>query len=271
MPAVNGHSLGPLVLAGSGEYTDTMDLVDRYLLDIIDGKPVVLIATACAMEGDERMSWWEQLGVAHFRKFGVEAVPVRIRDKAEADIEKHAEVIASAGLVWFSGGSAGYLAQSFQGTRSWHALEAANRVGAAVAGASGGLGVLNSNVMQIAPNLQGIPGPTGLGLADPIRAMSHFDRFAARRPEMVERAIENLSLGQHLAGVDEDTALVWLVWSAGAWRAMGHKRVQVFEKGKEPRLYHHGDVVDSLPPPGRNLTPQPPLRPAERGSQPLPD
>ena len=241
-------SIGPLVLAGSGEYTDTMDLVDRYLLEYLGGRPVVLIATACAMEGDERMAWWEELGVRHFRRLGIEAAALRVRNRAEADMEKNAEVIASAGYVWFSGGSAGYLAREFENTRSWQALVSANALGAAVAGASGGLGVLNPNVTQIGQDGQPLPGPTGLGLAAPIRAMSHFDRFAERRPEMVQRAIEAMAPGQKLVGVDEDTAIVW---SHGSWRAMGHKRIQVFEKGHGPSLYRHGDLIDALPPPER--------------------
>jgi cyanophycinase-like exopeptidase len=242
------QSIGPLVLAGSGEYTDTMDLIDRYLLELIGARPVLLIATACAMEGDERMAWWEQMGVRHFARFEIEATPVRIRNQEEADLEEHAERIAGAGFVWFSGGSATYLARAFEGTKAWSALQAANANGAAVAGASGGLGVLNPNVTQIGLDLQPVPGPTGLGLAAPVRAMSHFDRFAERRPEMVLRAVENLAPGQKLTGVDEDTAIVW---SEGAWRAMGHKRVQVFDKGSEPILYRHGQVIDTLPPPER--------------------
>jgi len=70
--------LGPLVLAGSGEYTPAMDVVDRYLLEIAAGRPVLLIATSCAMEGEDVMTKWEQMGVEHFRRLGVEATPVRI-------------------------------------------------------------------------------------------------------------------------------------------------------------------------------------------------
>jgi hypothetical protein len=32
---------------------------------------------------------------------------------------------------------------------------------------------------------------------------------------------------------------------------MGHKRVQVFERGAGPTLYRHGDAIDTLPPPER--------------------
>src|SRR3972149_6892415 len=173
--------LGPLVLAGSGEYTPTVEAVDRYLLEACGGRSVVLIATACAPEGDERLTWWEELGVAHFRRLGVEAAPLRIRDRAEADLDAHAQRIAEAGIVWFSGGSAVSLAQAFEGTRSWRALEDANRGGAAVAGASGGLGVLNDHVPS--PWGDAPAGPTALGLAAPGRALAHFARMEARRAE----------------------------------------------------------------------------------------
>lgn len=237
------NGIGPLVLAGSGEYTETMDLVDSYLLERVAGA-VLLIATACAQEGEERMSWWEQLGVDHFRRLGVEATPLRICDSEDADRQEYAEQIAEAGYVWFSGGSAAYLAQAFAETKSWQALEAMNARGGAVAGASGGLGVLNPHLANASAF-----GPTGLGLAAPVRAMSHFDRLEARRPEILERALASLEPGQTIVGVDEDTAIVW---SDGAWRAMGHKRVQLFERGNPPLLFGHGDAIEPLPPPLRH-------------------
>jgi len=276
--------IGPLILAGSGEYTDTMDIVDRYIIDRTAGKPVILIATSCAMEGDERMTWWEQLGVGHFKRLGVDAVPVRIATREDANDEEKAASISGAGFVWFSGGSAIYLARCFHDTRAFAALRTANERGTAVAGASGGLGVLNPHVPGQEPPRPQAPnpisgandprssvygrqvvgfgppmyppdapkmpetGPSGLGLSAPIRAMAHFDRMQARRPEAVERTVESLEPGQKAVGVDEDTAVVW---TDGVWRVMGHKRVQVFEKDRPPVLYHHGDVAEVLPPPER--------------------
>ena len=159
--------IGPLVLAGSGEYTDTMDVIDRYVLDRIDGRPVVLVATSCAMEGDERMTWWERLGVTHFKRLRVDAIPLRIATREDANVEEKADQIAAAGFVWFSGGSAIYLARCFDGTKAFEALRTANEHGTAVAGASGGLGVLNPHVPgQEPPRPAGPPNPIG-GANDP--------------------------------------------------------------------------------------------------------
>jgi cyanophycinase len=235
---------GPLVLAGSGEYTPAMDIVDQHLLGRLDGRPVLLIATACAPEGADVMARWEQMGFGHFARLGVKALPLRIADRSDADLPENAALIWEAGLVWFSGGSAAYLARAFEATRAWEALKGAHARGAAIAGASGGLGVLNPHLPD--PSAGAGQPRTGLGLAAPVRAISHFDRLEARRPEMVERVLSLLPAGQRLVGVDEDTAAVW---EDGAWRVMGHKRVLLIERGGGRRAFSHGDLLEGLPPP----------------------
>jgi cyanophycinase len=226
-----------------------MDLADTYLLGLNGNRRVLVIATACAPEGDDVMTKWETMGQAHFRKFGVEAVPVRIRDQDEANVAANAEQIAGAGFVWFSGGRATYLAEAFHDTACWRALEEANRNGAIVAGSSGGLGVLNVNTID--PAIEGPQAPTGLGLAAPVRALPHFDRMEVRRPEFVERALGLIQPGQKLAGVDEDTAIVW---HAGEWRVIGHKRAVVYEADGSSRIFRNGDRIDGLPVPDRVRT-----------------
>ena len=208
--------LGPLVLAGSGEYTPTMNIVDSWVLEHKADGPVVLVATSCAQEGQDMMTKWEQMGVAHFKKLGVDAVPLRICDTEDANLQENADVLASAGFVWFSGGSPVYLSQSFEDTLAFWVLEAANRRGVAVAGSSGGLGVMNVHMPLQQGPVPGLPsastwvprpaGSTGLGLASPIRAMAHFDRAEVRRPEMIERTVAGLQPGQHAVSSSTPTA-----------------------------------------------------------------
>jgi cyanophycinase len=239
---------GPLVLAGSGEYTPAMDRVDTYLLGRRRRRTVVLIATSCAEEGAHVMTKWEQMGVAHFRRHGVEAVPLRIADRADAANPLLAERIAEADFVWFSGGRAAYLAQTFHETAAWLALSQAHAAGAAIAGSSGGLGVLNPHLPD--PDGPAEQPPTGLGLATPVRVMSHFDRLERRRPEALVRNLANLPAEQTLVGVEEDSALVW---SDGAWRVIGHQRVHVFDRDGSRTTYEHGALIESLPPPARAI------------------
>ena len=256
--ATTFRPLGPLVLVGSGEYTSSLDQVDTWLIERCPGT-VLLIATSCAQEGADVMTKWEQMGVRHFAKFGVEAAPLRIVNHADADKAENAERIAEAAIVWFSGGSPPYLAASFHQTAAWEALEAANRRGTAVAGSSGGLAVLNQHVdAAIGPgpnaqrymNLAGEPAPNALGLAAPVRALAHFDRTEARRPEFVQRIVDGMQPGQMAVGTDEDTAVVW---TGEEWLVMGRQRVVVFLPGRKRAIYRHGELVPELPPPLRAM------------------
>src|SRR5690606_39870861 len=107
------------------------------------------------------------------------------------------------------------------------------------------LGVLNAHVPNASPDAG--PGPTALGLADPVRAMAHFDRAEQRRPEFIQRILDSLLPGQVAVGVDEDTTLVW---RDNQWRVMGHKRVVLFENG-ERSIFRHDDVIERIPAPSR--------------------
>jgi cyanophycinase-like exopeptidase len=252
---VESTTIGPMVLAGSGEYTPTMDIVDKMLLTRTKG-PVLLIATACAEEGEDRMSWWEQMGVGHFCRLGAEAQPLHIVNQADADATEAAERIAAASLIWFCGGNAAYLAQVFKGTASFRALEEANRKGAIVAGGGGGMAVLSADAGIAFGAAPGSParglvestGPTGLGLATPIVALAQLARTESRQPGLLESAASHLQPGQMIVGIDEETAVVWL---DGAWQVFGRKRAVVLAQDGQRVIFQHGDRIDTLQPPER--------------------
>ena len=55
---------GPLLLAGSGEFTDAMTDIDRYFLQPIQNPLVAIIPTAA---GRERKWWkWAEDGTRHY-------------------------------------------------------------------------------------------------------------------------------------------------------------------------------------------------------------
>src|SRR5438445_13636739 len=175
---------GLIALVGSGEFLPVMDGVDR---DLLEGRPprAVFLPTAAAEEGDERIRYWVELGTAHFRRLGVEPVPLLVLDRADADDPALAAQVASAGLIYLSGGNPGYLAETLRGTAVWSAIVAAWRGGAALAGCSAGAGALTA----IAHDVR-VPGRgTGLGLGGVPRlaVIPHFDRFESWSPGIVER------------------------------------------------------------------------------------
>ncbi|MEZ5266354.1 MAG: Type 1 glutamine amidotransferase-like domain-containing protein [Acidimicrobiales bacterium] len=151
---------GPLALVGSGEFLPQMAEIDRWLLA---GRPprAAFLATAAGLEGPETVSRWLALGVEHYRRLGVEPVPVPVIERADADDPDHAAAFEGCGLVYLSGGHPAYLAATLRGTAVWTAIERAWRAGAALAGCSAGAMALSAE----APSVRGDrPDEPGLAL-----------------------------------------------------------------------------------------------------------
>jgi cyanophycinase len=220
---------GPLALVGSGEYLPVMAEVERSLLM---GRPprYVQIPTAAAHEGPASLARWTDLGREQAERLGVEAVPVVVRNRTEADDPAFAGLIGDAGLVYLSGGSPTLLARTLRGTAVAAAIEAAWRAGAALAGCSAGAMALTAWV----PSLRrpGTEPQEGLGLVPQLRVIPHFDRFERWMPDLVGRYLARAPEGTEVVGIDEETALVW---DGGRWTVHGQRQVWLLRAdGRSP-------------------------------------
>lgn len=196
---------GQLALVGSGEYTAAMLDVERSLLD---GQPprYVQIPTAASREGPQRLSYWVELGRTQAARLGVQAVPLVVTTREEANDPAIVAQVDGAGLIYLSGGDPAVLAETLRGTALWEAIVAAWQSGAALAGCSAGAMALADQVPQIRnPSGAGRPG---LSLLPHLRIVPHFDRILGWAPDMLTRPFYQMTNGQSLVGIDEDTALV---------------------------------------------------------------
>ena len=207
--------------------------------------------TAAALEGDERVAWWLELGRRHYEAMGVEAVPVPVLTRADADDPGVARLVAGVGLIYFSGGDPHHLAATLRGSRVWDAVVAQWRSGAALAGCSAGAMALTAGAPpELGPGgshrpvAEGADGD-GLGLVGRLAVIPHFDVLEKIRPGIVERFGAWKPPGTTLIGIDEETALV-----AGGdrWQVAGNGAVWVFGTG-QPARFGAGDDV-ALAPPG---------------------
>ena len=187
---------------------------------LLAGRPprYVQIPTAAAPEGPASLSRWVALGQQQADRLGVEAVPVVVRDRAEADDPALAELVAGAGLVYLSGGSPPYCASTLRGTLVWEAVLEAWRGGAALAGCSAGAMSLTSWVPDLRHPTR--PADPGLGVLTDVRVIPHFDRFLGWLPDLVSRYLVRTPEGTAVVGVDEDTAVVW---DGGTWTVHGRQ------------------------------------------------
>jgi cyanophycinase len=243
---------GPVALVGSGEFLAVMAPVDAVLLA---GRPqrAVVLPTA-AREGDARMSYWLELGRAHFAAMGVEPVLLDVRTRAEADDPITAARLDGAGLVYLSGGDPHHLAATLRDSALWRAIVTAWQGGAALAGCSAGAMALTAGAPEVLVPPGAAPRPAaphprlanGLGLIGSLAVIPHYDQMERFRPGALEWFASWQPPGTTLVGIEEDTALVW---SGGRWQVQGAGVVWLLDAAARAR-FAAGDEVALPPPPG---------------------
>jgi cyanophycinase-like exopeptidase len=199
------YEAGPIALVGSGEYTPAMLAVEGGLLA---GRPprYVQIPTAAGREGERRLAYWVDLGRAQADRLGVEAVPLVVVNREQADDPAIATQVDNAGLIYLSGGSPGFLADTLRGTALWAAIVRAWQFGSALAGCSAGAMAMGDWVPEL--RRPRAPGRRGLGLLPHIRVLPHFDKMLGWIPDLLTRPFLRAPAGVSVVGIDEDTALV---------------------------------------------------------------
>lgn len=214
---------GPLVLAGSGEFTPAMDGVDRELLATLGPRPrVAIVPTAAGLE--DTPNGWMALGAEHFGALGATTVSVMVLNRDDAHEPRWGEAIATVDWIYFSGGDPGHLVETLGGSPFWAAVRARHDAGAILAGSSAGAMMLGqSTFVPLARGPDGMPTRVevrpALGLLPGVIIAPHFDVL----PEQLVRNWSSLvPAGQRLLGIDEATALIG---SDGTWTVRGRGKV----------------------------------------------
>ena len=233
-----GGAPGPIALVGSGEFLDGMVGVDTELLRDRIAR-VVHLPTAAAREGDGSVGRWVRMGQRHFRRLGVPCTPLLVLERADADDPVCVAEIATAGLVYLSGGDPGYLAATLHGSRVGGAIVAAWQRGAAVAGCSAGAMALMDGVADV--RRRGAPPVPGLGLVHGMAVLPHFDRLREWRQDAVAGALELVGPEVRVIGIDEDTALIG---GAGGWTVWGRQRAWLILPDGSRRPFEAGSRLD---------------------------
>lgn len=196
---------GPIALLGSGEFSPLMEGLDRRLLE---GRPpkVVHLLTAAAQESGRRLRYWRDLARVHFEdRLGVEVETLGVLDTNSANDPRNVALLDGAGLVYFSGGNPGYLAEALRGTEVLTRIRDMCTEGTALAGCSAGAAALTA----VAPDVRSGEGSgLGWGLVPGLAVIPHYDRIVLRRRKFVRRFIQTVPPGVTLVGVDENTAVL---------------------------------------------------------------
>ena len=236
-----------MALVGSGEFLDVMEPVDARLLE---GRPrrAVIVPTAAAREGEERVSYWLELGRRHYEAMGVEPVGLDVRTRRDADDPATAALGRGRGpRVPVGGRPPPPVRHTARPARCGLAIVAAWREGAALAGCSAGAMALTSGApddllptggaSRRAPEHPRLAN--GLGLIGGLAVIPHFDQMERLRPGALEWFASWQPEGTSLVGIEEQTALVA---EGGRWQVQGTGAVWVLDAGRRAR-FAPGDEV----------------------------
>jgi cyanophycinase len=231
---LKAHLPGPgtLALVGSGEYLPPIEPLDRWLLARLKEPPkVVCLPTAAGTEGDERIAYWSDLGVEHFRQLGVEAQAVRVIDRASASRPNLVEKVQAANFIYLSGGKPAYLYGSLFGTPVWDAIQAVLKRGGVVAGCSAGAMIFGE---RIPTSLFATNWQPAFGLLPGAFIIPHFDEI----PRMMLQGMRLVAGKLVVVGIDGSTGLIC---DSEGLSVRGKGRVVILQDGKET-VYSEGKI-----------------------------
>jgi cyanophycinase len=189
-----------LALVGSGEYLPPMEPVDRYLLDLLGSQAqVACLPTAAGREGPERIRYWSNLGVEHFRRLGVRVEAVPIIDSASANDPALVNRLQGVNFIYLSGGHPGYLYSTLRDSLAWQAILAVHQSGGLVAGCSAGAMVMGGYLPSLPHSRR------AFGLIQGTMIMPHLDEIPAFWLSVFKFIFAR---GKALLGIEGNTALL---------------------------------------------------------------
>jgi len=207
-----------------------MEDIDRYLLANCGAEgrtpKVVCLPTAAGKEGEDSISRWMRMGEEHFNKLSAEVHSLHVTNRSEADDPVHAEMTASADLVYCSGGNPHYLYETLKGSMLWKAAEKAFEQGAVYAGCSAGAMIMGENMPDF--RTLGIRQKSAFGWLPGATVFPHFDQMMRWRKMLMPLIQSRLGVDGYALGIDEATALVGSPGSS--WQVMGKGQVYIITK-----------------------------------------
>lgn len=183
-----------IALLGSGEFTEAMEEIDRFVLKELKNPIVAIVPLAAKNEKDY---WkWVEMGEKHFKKLGVEAYGAET-----------AEELKKANAVYFSGGDPGYLLDQVKG-EIWNEVKK-KRV---ICGSSAGAMLMGewmlANVYDVVDRGEKkLQWERAMGVV-PYTVWPHFDWAMREMPEKIKEFLSLAPKGEWL-GIDEDTAVIF--------------------------------------------------------------
>lgn len=179
----------------------------------------IQIPTASSHEGQSRREHWQALGKEQSDRIGSKCIYLPIHEREDAFNLDFLDLIADAGLIYFSGGDPHRVAEIFNGSPLWEEIIKQWNSGTSLAGCSAGAMAFGGSIM----GLRRSSHSPGLSLLPDIEVIPHYDKMLGWLPERVASFVLRSDSESALLGIDEYTALV----HTDSWRRVGRGKVHV--------------------------------------------
>jgi len=140
---------GPLIGIGGAEDRTSKAIILSRVMERVpqDNKTVGVITTVSSIPSEVFAGYREV-----FTRLGASEVhDIRIRERAEADDDAHAEVIRGCGVIFISGGDQLRLTNILGASRTLEAIRQRHQAGAVVAGTSAGAACMSATMVYGGP------------------------------------------------------------------------------------------------------------------------
>ena len=179
----------------------------------------IQIPTASSHEGQSRREHWQFLGKEQSDRIGSQCIYLPIYEREDAFNPDFLDLIADAGLIYFSGGDPHRVAEIFSGSPLWEEIIKQWNTGTSLAGCSAGAMAFGGTIM----GLRRSSHSPGLSLLPDIEVIPHYDKMLGWLPDRVASFVLRSDSESALLGIDEYTALV----HTDSWRRVGRGKVHL--------------------------------------------
>jgi len=215
---------GFLALIGGDEFKSGNEAQDRLLVQHRRPGPAYILPTAAARQRPD-------LAVATaqrwFKSLGLEVVELPVLKRSDASAARNVELAEQGGLFYLTGGDPGLVVDVLRDSPVWHAIAAAWRRGAALAGSSAGAMAFGewTLIRKAYPGHAERRCKPALDLVPRVAVAPHFETFGHRWVDSV--LAEPPTEDAVILGVDERSAAVW---DGRGWTAHGPGNVTVVNR-----------------------------------------
>lgn len=199
-----------IALFGSGEFTEAVTEIDRYLIQKYNLKNVAVMPTAAGKEHDFHK--WIDMAVSHYENLGIVVIKVPVVNNQDANNDQLVSLLDKADWIFFSGGDPKYLFNTINGSKLWDKVLTRHKDGALLAGSSAGAMVMGkfllTNPLKALFTHTPAVWEEAFGVAE-YTIIPHYNRVKNHK-KILQRIINKSPKGVQSTwtGIEENTALI---------------------------------------------------------------